>query len=69
MIDLAMRGGHLNCVKFLREEKGIELSDMAINYAAGVGSLECMKYALESGCIWNERTCKYAAKGNFFLSK
>jgi hypothetical protein len=30
-------------------------------YAAGNGHLDCLKYAHENGCIWDEDTCWQAA--------
>ena len=31
-------------------------------YAAENGHLECLKFAHEHGCAWDERTCMYAAR-------
>ena len=31
-------------------------------YAASNGHLECLKYAHEHGCPWDELTCRYAAE-------
>ena len=35
---------------------------MVCEYAARNGHLECLKYAHDNGCSWDERVCEYAAR-------
>lgn len=42
----------------------MSLERVYIPYAAKNGHLECLKYAYEHGCHWDEWTCKHAAKND-----
>ena len=58
----AAAGGHLNVLKWLRQE-GCPWDESTFYYAAIEGHLDILKYAHENGCPWNEKTCSFAAWG------
>lgn len=50
----AAEGGHLACMKFLREERvgGCAWDAATTSLAAKHGKLDCLKYAVDNGCQW-----------------
>ena len=61
LVAHAAREGDLLLLQFaVRRGCNTEMVCMA---AAGGGHLECLKYAHEHGCEWDEWTCEWAAEG------
>jgi len=58
---MAAKNGHLNCLKYAREN-GCLWGKMTCSNAAEQGHLDCLKYAHENGCFWDQTTCSKAAK-------
>ena len=58
----AAKGGHLEVLKWLREN-GCPWDEETCRYAAYGGHFEVLKWARANDCPWNEYTCAYAAKG------
>ena len=55
----AGESGHLKCLKALWTDS--DNKKEVFNAIVKNGHLECLKYAHENGCEWDERTCEYAA--------
>ena len=53
-------------LKYAHQTLGIPMSKQVCENAAGAGSLECLQYAHENGCILDEMTCMRAIE-NFSL--
>ena len=66
--NAAVKGGHLECMKYLREkgcpwdENPRTLARGPCAVAARGGHLECLKYLYENGCPWGWHTCRAAAE-------
>ena len=60
----AARGGHLDCLRFAREEGGCEWDEDTCAEAAGAGNLDILKWARTRvpPCPWDEWTPWRAAK-------
>ena len=58
----AARGGHLDVLKWAREND-CPWDKWTCAFAAEGGHLEILKWARENGCPWDEGTCSYAAYG------
>ena len=58
---LAASGGHLECLRYVREQHGCPWGAATCVRAAGQGHLECLRYAHEHGCPWDADTCARAA--------
>lgn len=56
----AARGGHLDILKYLKENSCPWNEDTCSN-AALWGHLECLKWAIENGCSWEKDTCYNSA--------
>ena len=61
----AAEKGHLECLKYLREngfswDEGCDFCYNVCSYAAEKGHLDCLKYAHENGCPWDKETCESA---------
>jgi len=65
ILDSAVRGGHLEIVKYLREIQGVNYGIFTCSGAAYNGHLEVLKYLRTefngSICSWNEHTFSSAA--------
>lgn len=61
-LALAARGGHLQIVKYLRENARCDWNEIACEYATAGGHTETLRYLLDNGCPSNERTCEAAAE-------
>ena len=59
---LAASGGHLECLRYVREQHGCPWGAATCVEAAGQGHLECLRYAHEHGCPWGADTCARAAR-------
>ena len=62
MCTLAVCGGHLEVLKWLRSE-GCPWDDDICSYAAREGHLEVLKWVRSEGCPWDAYTCSQAAEG------
>jgi len=60
-VNDAAENGHLECLKYLHENR-CQWDERACTYAAANGHLECLKYLHENRCQWDERACTYAAE-------
>ena len=58
---LAASGGHLECLRYVREQHGCTWDAVTCAQAAWQGHLECLRYAHEHGCTWDAVTCAQAA--------
>ena len=58
----AARGGHLDVLKWARENDCPWDEETCAN-AAGGGHLDVLKWARENGCPWDKWTCAFAAEG------
>ena len=58
----AAKGGHLEVLKWLREN-GCPWDSCTCYSAAKGGHLEVLKWLRENGCPWDSNTCDFAAKG------
>jgi hypothetical protein len=56
----AAKGGHLEVLKWLKED-GCPFSNETCEVAASSGHSEVLKWLRENGCPWNEQTCRFAA--------
>ena len=63
--EVAIRGGHLELLKWLKDEDGWN-HPKAPACAAEGGHLEVLKWLRENGCPWRASTCTSAAKGGHF---
>ena len=61
--SLAASGGHLECLRCVREQHGCPWDAVTCAQAAWQGHLECLRYAHEHGCPWDAVTCAWAARG------
>lgn len=61
-LALAARGGHLQIVRYLRENARCDWNEIACEYASAGGHTETLQYLLDNGCPSNERTCEAAAE-------
>ena len=69
VIDCAVKGGHVNTVKWLRI-KGCTLTGHMSLGAVQHGYVEVLKYLCVKGCPWDATTCAFAAdEGQFELLK
>ena len=57
----AVKGNHLDCLKYLHEI-GCEWDKKACSSAAENGHLDCLKYLRENGCEWDKKACSSAAE-------
>lgn len=51
----------IKCLKYLHEQRKCQWDKRTTKAAAGDGSLECLQYAIEHGCPWDEVQCLEAA--------
>ena len=58
----AAKGGHLEVLKWLREN-GCPWDSCTCYSAAKGGHLEVLKWLRENGCPWDSNTCAHAAQG------
>ncbi len=59
--DYAAKGGHLDALKWLREE-GLPWNRLTCAHAAEGGHLTTLKWLWENGCSWDEVACADAAR-------
>ncbi len=57
--------GHLELLKWLRDNGGCPWGIMTCENAAEGGHLELLKWVRNEGCPWDKRVCSYAAKGGY----
>lgn len=58
---IAALKGHLDCLRYLKEQ-GCEWTFKTARNAAEGGHLDCLIYAVENGCDWNEQVVLAAAQ-------
>ena len=58
---LAASGGHLECLRYVREQHCCTWDAVTCAQAAWQGHLECLRYAHEHGCPWKAVSCAWAA--------
>lgn len=61
VLNYAAEGGHINCIKYLREN-GYKWNKHATLSAAKEGHLSILMFVHENGCSWHEDTTWGAAK-------
>ncbi|GMH93436.1 hypothetical protein TrST_g7471 [Triparma strigata] len=58
-----LRGGNIELLRWLREEKEVPWDGQACYEAAKEGHLEVLQWARENGAPWDDQTCAFAAQG------
>lgn len=66
VINAAIKAYSLPCVKFLREECGLQYTNETMLIAAKFGYLPIIQYLYETNCSWHDEVCETLALRNKF---
>lgn len=58
---MAASNGHIDCLQYMRFQRGCPWDESACSEAARKGRLACLRYLHEQGCPWDSMTCREAA--------